>query len=92
MSNDRRFVLKGLAAAGLLAAMPWAQANTSAATPLAGAAAADAAARVTPLVSGGALDAAKMIRQPAGAIALKDERIQFFFGFGQALVGAGRQL
>lgn len=74
MSNDRRFVLKGLAAAGLLAAMPWAQANTSAVTPLAGAATADAAARVTPLVSGGALDAAFLagvrnaVGQPAGAL------------------------
>lgn len=58
MSNDRRFVLKGLAAAGLLAAMPWAQASTSAAAPLADAGVADAATRVTPLVSGGALDAA----------------------------------
>lgn len=58
MSNDRRFVLKGLAAAGLLAAMPWAQASTSAAAPLADAGVADAATRVTPLVSGSALDAA----------------------------------
>ena len=71
MSTDRRFVLKGLAAAGLMAAMPWAQASTSAATPLADAA---AAARVTPLVSGGALDAAFLagvrnaIGQPAGAL------------------------
>ena len=74
MSNDRRFVLKGLAAAGLLAAMPWAQANTSAAAALADAAVADAAARVTPLVSGGALDAAflagvsKAMGQPTGAL------------------------
>lgn len=58
MSNDRRFVLKGLAAAGLLAAMPWAQASTRAAAPLSDAGVADAATRVTPLVSGGALDAA----------------------------------
>lgn len=71
MSTDRRFVLKGLAAAGLMAAMPWAQASTSAATPLADAA---AAARVTPLVSGGALDAAFLagVRQatakPAGVL------------------------
>ncbi|MDD2729974.1 hypothetical protein [Malikia sp.] len=69
MSTDRRFVLKGLAAAGLLAAMPWAQASASAATPLA-----DAAARVTPLVSGGALDAAFLAgvrnaaAKPAGAL------------------------
>lgn len=73
MSNDRRLVLKGLAAAGLLAAMPWAQASTSAAAPLADAAA-DAAARVTPLVSGGALDAAFLagvrnaMSQPAAAL------------------------
>lgn len=73
MSNDRRFVLKGLAAAGLLAAMPWAQASTSASAPLADVAA-DAAARVTPLVSGGALDAAFLagvrnaMSQPAGAL------------------------
>ena len=74
MSNDRRFVLKGLAAAGLLAAMPWAQASTSAAAPLADATMADAAARVTPLVSGGALDAAFLAgvrnaaAKPAGAL------------------------
>ena len=73
MSNDRRFVLKGLAAAGLMAAMPWAQAGTRAAAPLADAAA-DAATRVTPLVSGGAFDAAflagvrKGLGQPAGAL------------------------
>ena len=72
MSNDRRFVLKGLAAAGLLAAMPWAQA--SAAAPLADAGVADTATRVTPLVSGGALDAAflagvrQATAQPAGSL------------------------
>lgn len=72
MSNDRRLVLKGLAAAGLLAAMPWAQA--SAAAPLADAGVADAATRVTPLVSGGALDAAflagvrQATAQPAGSL------------------------
>jgi len=69
MSNDRRFVLKGLAAAGLMAAMPWAQAGTRAAAPLA-----DAATRVTPLVSGSAFDAAflagvrQAMGQPAGAL------------------------
>lgn len=74
MSNDRRFVLKGLAAAGLLAAMPWAQASTSAAAPLADAGVADTATRVTPLVSGGALDAAflagvrQATAQPAGSL------------------------
>ena len=72
MSNDRRLVLKGLAAAGLLAAMPWAQA--SAAAPLADAGVADAATRVTPLVSGSALDAAFLagvrnaMGQPAGSL------------------------
>lgn len=72
MSNDRRFVLKGLAAAGLLAAMPWAQA--SAAAPLADAGVADTATRVTPLVSGSALDAAflagvrQATAQPAGSL------------------------
>ena len=72
MSNDRRFVLKGLAAAGLLAAMPWAQA--SAAAPLADAGVADTATRVTPLVSGSALDAAFLagvrnaMGQPAGRL------------------------
>ena len=72
MSNDRRFVLKGLAAAGLLAAMPWAQA--SAAAPLGDAGVADAATRVTPLVSGSALDAAflagvrQATAQPAGSL------------------------
>ena len=55
MSTDRRFVLKGLAAAGLVAAMPWARAGSSAAAPIA---AATTASRVTPLVSGSALDAA----------------------------------
>lgn len=72
MSNDRRLVLKGLAAAGLLAAMPWAQA--SAAAPLADAGVADTATRVTPLVSGSALDAAflagvrQATAQPAGSL------------------------
>ena len=75
MSNDRRFVLKGLAAAGLMAAMPWAQAGSRTAAPLSDAAVADAATRVTPLVSGGALDAAflagvrQAVGQPAGALA-----------------------
>jgi len=78
MSNDRRFVLKGLAAAGLLAAMPWAQANTSAATPLADASVAEAAARVTPLVSGGALDAAFLagVRNAIGQPALVNPPLQ----------------
>lgn len=66
MSTDRRFILKGLAAAGLVAAMPWARA--SAAAPLAEAA---AASRVTPLVSGSALDAAFLagVRQAVGGSA-----------------------
>ncbi len=55
MSTDRRFVLKGLVAAGLVAAMPWARAGRSAAAPIAAAA---TASRVAPLVSGSALDAA----------------------------------
>jgi len=71
MSTDRRFVLKGLAAAGLVAAMPWARAGSSAAAPIA---AATTASRVTPLVSGSALDAAflagvrQALSQPAGAL------------------------
>ena len=74
MSNDRRFVLKGLAAASLMAAMPWAQAGSRAAAPLADATVAEAATRVTPLVSGGAFDAAflagvrQAVGQPAGAL------------------------
>ena len=71
MSTDRRFVLKGLAAAGLVAAMPWARAGSRAAAPIA---AATTASRVTPLVSGSALDAAflagvrQALSQPAGAL------------------------
>ena len=56
MNHDRRSVLKGLAAAGLVVAgMPWAQA---AANSVASPAGAQDAPAVTALVSGSALDAA----------------------------------
>lgn len=69
MSTDRRAVLKGLAAAGLMAvAMPWSRAAST--VPMsAGLAATDAPIRsVTSLVSGSSLDASFMagVRQALG--------------------------
>lgn len=64
MSTDRRSILKGLAAAGLvMAGMPWAQAKPVADLP----AGAPAPSSVTSLVSGSALDAAFLsgVRQGA---------------------------
>ena len=86
MSTDRRSILKGLAAAGLvIVGMPWAQASSAQNAQVAGLAG-RALPDVTSLVSGSALDAAFMagVRQAVNAPAGQTLSVQPLQGLDAA--------